>query len=193
MKKDMSNKAMLTDIRAAKSNIFDTKAIDNLKANLGSQWKPQESLHTQQLKNVDILRIEGTKLPKDNEFTDLATQSQKKIVSLVTEENYQFKLAHYLIEASTLAEITTSLKKAVDGKDAQKTKELLKKFKKSLKTLPMRTEEDQEIFKQLETQLLPLLATIRKTTDHPHLITDAENILYMITQKQTPHKWKHAA
>lgn len=203
MKHEMTNKIMEADILEAKSNIFNAKAIEKLKINLGGAWKPRDEAHHEQLHNLDYLLDEETKnMAQSHSKTDkkrkeailLATDKKRKaVIHLANEEHHLLNMAHYLIEASALAEVTTLLEKSVNASDHLSTKKHLKQFKKELKALPIRTEEDQEVFKQLEAKLTPLLLKIEKSTDHPHLFTDAEHIMQMIEQKQTPQKWKHAA
>jgi len=79
MNKHLTNKMMETDIRKAKANIYDHRAIDKLKENLGGAWKPKDF-----------------------------NQSN--------EDHHLLNLANYLIEVSTLAEITTMLRKAIDAR-----------------------------------------------------------------------------
>ena len=85
------------------------------------------------------------------------------------------------------------LRRSIDAKNHKKTKELIYQFKKVLKTLPVRGEEDREIFQQIQQKLNPLLDTLEKTKDHPNLMPHTTNLIDLIHQKLEPQKWKHAA
>jgi hypothetical protein len=205
MKKHLTNKRMQADIREAKLNIFDRKATKKLKENLDGAWAPNDGLDSKALQQLDKIGLETLihfeqalaahkklspeELTIENELKALQAQERDR----KNEEHQLLNLARYLIEAAALAEITISLKKAIQSKNHKQIKELLNQFKKGLKTLPIRMEEEQQIFKQLETELHPLLLRIEKITAHPHLFTEAQNILQLIEQKQIPPKWKHAA
>jgi hypothetical protein len=167
MKKQLTNKMMLSDIRKARANIFDQKAIGKLRENLHGGWKLHDTAEPHQLTKEELHHYD--------------------------EEHKLHKLAHYLVEVSALAELTQSLKKAVESKEMTKAKEYLYKFRQKLKELPIRTEEDQEIFSQLQKELGPILIQLGKTPESPHLQNHIEQIIQIINAKLAPQKWKHAA